>query len=89
MYMKTDSAPDVTGSFGRILNYVPPLNSKMPPGNTATFVNYTNTVSPMRYAYPSYNVEIMPFFLRGIITETDLPNRNVLRNVGIHRIHSG
>ena len=81
MYMKTDSAPPaVTGSFGRILNYVPPLNSKMPPGNTATFVNYTNTVSPMRYAYPSYNVEIMPFFLRGIITETDLPNRNVLRN---------
>jgi hypothetical protein len=81
MYMKTkNNAPAVTGSFGRILNYVPPLNSKMPPGNTATFVNYKNTAAPMRYAHPSYNVEIVTNFLRGIITGNNLPNRNVLRN---------
>ena len=81
IHMKTNNmAPAVTGSFGRILKYLPPLNSKMPPGNTVTPVNYINTAVPTRYAHPSYNVEIMPFFLRGIITGTNLPNRNVLRN---------
>ena len=73
MYMKHDR------SFGRILDYLPPLNSKMV--GLATPVNYTYTAGPpIRYAYPSYNVEIVTNFLRGIITGTNLPNRNVLRN---------
>ena len=77
MYMKnSQTAPVVIGSFGRILDYLPPLNSKMV--GRATPVNYTNAGTS--YAHPSYNVEIMPFFLRGIITGTNLPNRNVLRN---------
>ena len=66
------------GSFGRILNYVPPLNSTMV--GDATRVNYTNTLDPKSDAHPSYNVEIVTNFLRGIITCNDLPNRNVLRN---------
>jgi hypothetical protein len=81
MYMKTNNIVPaaVTGSFGRILNYLPLLNSRMV--GRATPVNYTNTPSPnTSYAHPSYNVEIMHFFLRGIITGNNLPNRNVLRN---------
>jgi hypothetical protein len=59
-----------TVTFGRILTYLPPLNSRMT-GNRAT---------PVNYAHPSYNVEIVTNFLRGIITGNNLPNRNVLRN---------
>jgi hypothetical protein len=83
MYMKTNNdVPAVTtGSFGRILKYLPPLNSRMPPGNKATPVNFKNTSpNPTRYAHPSYNVEIIPNFLRCIITGNNLPNRDVLRN---------
>jgi hypothetical protein len=57
------------GCFGRILDYLPPLNSRMVGG--ITNVDLTT---------PSYNVEIVTNFLRGIITGTNLPNRNVLRN---------
>ena len=80
MCMKTNNEilSPVTGSFGRILKYLPPLNSKMPPGK-ATPVNFTNTTNPKRYAHPSYNVEIVTHFLRGIITGNNLPNREVLR----------
>ena len=57
------------GCFGRILDYLPPLNSRMVGG--ITNVDLTT---------PSYNVEVVTNFLRGIITGTNLPNRNVLRN---------
>jgi hypothetical protein len=79
IHMKNSNA--VIGSFGRILDYLPPLNSRMT-GNRATPVNYTDepNPNPTSYAYPSYNVEIVTNFLRGIITGTNLPNRNVLRN---------
>jgi hypothetical protein len=79
--MKTNNAVSaVTGSFGRILDYLPPLNSRMV--GRATRVNYINepTPNPTSYAHPSYNVEIVTNFLRGIITGINLPNRNVLRN---------
>ena len=65
-------------SFGRILNYLPPLNSKMA-DNRATRVDFLNSQNPIRYAHPSYNVEIVTNFLRGIITGSNLPNREVLR----------
>jgi hypothetical protein len=78
IHMKNSQAPVVIGSFGRILNYLPPLNSKMV--GPATPVNYRNINAPPSYAHPSYNVEIVTNFLRGIITGTNLPNRNVLRN---------
>jgi hypothetical protein len=69
-----------TGSFGRISDYIPPLNSKMA-DNIATPVNYINAAHPnTSHAHPSYNVEIVTNFLRGIITGNNLPNRNVLRN---------
>ena len=76
--MKNSGA--VIGSFGRILNYLPPLNSSMV--GRATPVNYIDepNPNPTSYAHPSYNVEIVTNFLRGIITGTNLPNRNVLRN---------
>lgn len=79
VYMKRDYAGtlNVLGSFGRILNYVPPLNSKMT--GRATPVNYKDEPNPTSYAYPSYNVEIVTNFLRGIITGNNLPNREVLR----------
>jgi hypothetical protein len=80
IHMKYDRIiNNVTGSIGRILDYLPPLNSKMA-DNIATPVNYINTVVGPSYAHPSYNVEIVTNFLRGIITWTNLPNRNVLRN---------
>ena len=79
LYMKNDRHNNIFGSFGRILNYVPPLNSKMP-NNTATYVNYMNqNVVPVRYAATSYNVEIITNFLRGVITGNELPNREILR----------
>ena len=78
-YVKNDNANNIWGSFGRILNYVPPLNSKMA-DVVATRVSFNST--PLLYyeAIPSYNVEIVTNFLRGIITGNNLPNRNVLRN---------
>jgi hypothetical protein len=80
IHMKnSQAAPAVIGSFGRILNYLPPLNSRMT-GNRATHVDFLNIPNPISYAHPSYNVEIVTNFLRGIITGTNLPNRNVLRN---------
>jgi len=74
VYMKNDTTNTILGSFGRILNYVPPLNSKMA-DVVATNVSF-NSTAPI----PSYNVEIVTNFLRGIITGNNLPNRNVLRN---------
>jgi hypothetical protein len=86
VYMKYDHAGslNVLGSFGRILNYLPPLNSKMADGG-ATTVSFANTPPPPSVtthyqAHPSYNVEIVTNFLRGIITGINFPNREVLRN---------
>jgi hypothetical protein len=78
MYMKNDRTNNIHGSFGRITNYLPQLSSKMV--GPATKVNYINTRFPVSFAIPSYNVEIMPFFLTGIITGNNLPNRNVFRD---------
>lgn len=78
LYVKHDNANNIRGSFGRILNYVPPLNSKMA-DVVATKVSF-NSTPPLQYeAIPSYNVEIVTNFLRGIITGINLPNREVLR----------
>jgi hypothetical protein len=58
------------GLFGRITNYVPPMNSRMVAA-TVTIVNPD---------MPSYNVENIAYFLQTIVVNTGLPNRNVLRN---------
>jgi hypothetical protein len=58
------------GLFGRITNYVPPMNSRMVAA-TVTIVNRD---------MPSYNVENIAYFLQTIVVNTGLPNRNVLRN---------
>jgi hypothetical protein len=81
IHKKNYTTDNQIGSFGRILDYLPPLNSKMA-DNRATRVNYIDNPNPnpTSYAHPSYNVEIVTNFLRGIITGTNLPNRNVLRN---------
>ena len=58
------------GLFGRITNYVPPMNSRM----VAALVTQ---VSP---EMPSYNVETINYFLQQLVIKLGLPNRNVLRN---------
>lgn len=58
------------GLFGRITNYVPPMNSRM----VSAFVTQVNR------EMPSYNVENVVYFLQTIVIKLGLPNRNVLRN---------
>ena len=75
LYMKNMGA--ATYSVGRITNYLPALNSNIGTGVTATKVDFTNDINAN--AKPSYNVEIITDFLRGIITGS-LPNRAQLTN---------
>lgn len=56
------------GLFGRILNYVPSLNSRTV-SNKPTSVLFDC----------SYNVEYISYFLQTIVIKTGLPNREVLR----------
>ena len=58
------------GSFGRITNYVPPMNSRM----------VATTVTQINLSVPSYNIENINYFLRTLVRNSGLPNRNVLRN---------
>ena len=88
LYMKSmpiGSAAPTLCSVGRIPTYLPALNSNIGNG-TATNVHFkdvdataTATAAAI-YAKPSYNVEIITDFLRGIITGIDLPNRAQLTN---------
>jgi hypothetical protein len=55
--------------FGRILNYVPSLNSR-------TVSNKPTSV----LLDCSYNLEYISYFLQTIVIKTGLPNREVLRN---------
>jgi hypothetical protein len=64
LYAKT------VGSFGRITNYVPPMNSRM----------VATTVTQINLSVPSYNIENINYFLRTLVRNSGLPNRNVLRN---------
>ena len=70
----------ITGSVGRIPNYLPALNSNIGTGVYATNVHHVDVraPNPAIYAKPSYNIELIPNFLMGIITGKDLPNRATL-----------
>ena len=62
-------------SVGRILNYLPLLNSNMSMQSGATHIEYTGPA-----AAPSRNIELMPAFLIGIMTNKNLANRSELRS---------
>ena len=77
LYMKVTA---ITGSVGRIPNYLPALNSNIAPTVTGTPVHYVNVnaVNPAIYAKPSYNIELISNFLMGIMNAKGLPNRATL-----------
>ena len=76
LYMKAINGTNY--SVGRIPNYLPALTSNIAPTVTGTPVHYQNVAQV--YAKPSYNVEVIPNFLIGIITGEGLPNRATLSN---------
>jgi hypothetical protein len=87
LYMKSidiDSVGTTPCSVGRIPTYLPALNSNIGNDTLATNVHFkdvdTTSTVPAIYAKPSYNVEIITDFLRGIITGNGLPNRAQLTN---------
>ena len=80
LYMKTNipggGGLQFASSIGRMPTYLPALNSTLNQDSYAPQVRNMN-IFPL-FAKPSYNVEIITDFLRGIITGTGLPNREPL-----------
>ena len=73
---------DEKASVGRIPNYLPLLNSNMSMSAKATHVDYMDDASSGKEqtAAPSRNIELMPAFLMGIMTNKNLANRSELRS---------
>jgi hypothetical protein len=80
-YLCMKSTGVIDCSVGRIPNYLPALTSNIGTGILGTPVHYIDVgANPAIYAKPSYNIELIPNFLMGIMNTKGslLPNRATL-----------